>query len=93
MDKCLNKYTNIFIIIANEGYREFFYNYFTNEKNIKVNINQNKTSEFLMNNFRSIVERTFVWLIKNKRLVNVYERLNSSFLFFVKLTNSRLTMK
>ena len=93
MDKCLNKYTNISTIIADKGYRGFFYNYFTNEKNIKVNINQNKTSEFLMNNFRSIVERTFVWLIKNKRLVNVYERLNSSFLFFVKLTNSRLTMK
>jgi transposase len=93
MDKCLNKYTNISTIIADKGYRGFFYNYFTNEKNIKVDINQNKTSGFLINSFRWIVERTFAWLIKNKRLVNVYERLNSSFLFFVKLANFRLAMK
>ncbi|MBI2338382.1 transposase, partial [Candidatus Daviesbacteria bacterium] len=42
---------------------------------------------------RWIVERTFAWLLKNRRLVRDYERLKKSVESFIHLAMTRLMLK
>ena len=55
-ENCIKKNPNIKILIANKGYRGTFYDYFSFEKNIKVDIDKQKSNGFFINGICWVVE-------------------------------------
>ena len=73
-EKALYRYPTLIGVRADQGYRGTFKNTFEIFHNLKVDISPRIKNEFEIQPVRWVVERTFGWLVRWRRLVRDYER-------------------
>ncbi len=92
LDKVFKKY-QLKKIFADNTYRGEFVKYLNEKYHCEVEIKLPEEKGFKVIKIRWIVERTFAWLTRNRRLVREYERNTSSSEAMLYIASSRLILK
>jgi putative transposase len=94
VQKLVLKHIKLKKVFADGGYKERFIDWakLTHDLEIEV-VKRNEQHKFVVLPKRWIVERTFSWLLRNRRLAKDYERLKQSAESMVYIAMTRLMLK
>lgn len=94
VQKLTMKHINLKKIFADGGYKNKFIDWakFTHDLEIEI-VKRNEQKKFVILPKRWVVERTFFWLLRNRRLRADYERLKQSAESMVYLAMTRLMLR
>jgi putative transposase len=92
LDKVFKKY-HLKKVFADNTYRGEFVKYLNEKYHCEVEIKLPEEKGFKVIKIRWIVERTFAWLTRNRRLAREYERNTPSSEAMVYIASSRLILK